>query len=113
MRSGLVCSSQVLAAKTPIKIYPPQADYRHVTQSQKSPPAGMLMTYCKQCLEKQQKINELEEEITRLQGKLRRQERTAREGFFGSSTPSSKVPVKPNSLPAALGGLVAITAAAK
>jgi len=29
----------------------------------------MLMTYCKQCLEKQQKINELEEEITRLQGK--------------------------------------------
>jgi hypothetical protein len=69
MRSGLVCSSQVLAAKTPIKIYPPQADYRHVPQSQKSPPAGMLMTYCKQCLEKQQKINELEEEITRLQGK--------------------------------------------
>jgi hypothetical protein len=58
----------------------------------------MLMMYCQQCLEKQQKINELEEEITRLQGKLRRQERTAQEGFFGSSTPSSKVPVKPNSL---------------
>jgi transposase len=57
----------------------------------------MSMTYCKGCLEKQQKINELEEEITNLKGKLRYQERTAKEGFFGSSTPSSKVPVKPNS----------------
>jgi len=55
------------------------------------------MTYCKQCLAKQQKINELEEEITSLKSKLRYQERTAKEGFFGSSTPSSKVPVKPNS----------------
>ncbi|MFH1884925.1 MAG: IS66 family transposase zinc-finger binding domain-containing protein, partial [Planctomycetota bacterium] len=55
------------------------------------------MTYCKQCLAKQQKINELEEEITFLNSKLRYQERTAKEGFFGSSTPSSKVPVKPNS----------------
>ena len=55
------------------------------------------MTYCKQCLAKQQKINELEEEITSLKSKLRYQERTAKEGFFGSSTPSSRVPVKPNS----------------
>jgi transposase len=55
------------------------------------------MTYCKQCLAKQQKINELKEEITSLKSKLRYQERTAKEGFFGSSTPSSKVPVKPNS----------------
>jgi transposase len=55
------------------------------------------MTYCKQCLEKQQKINELEEEISQLKTKLRYQERTAKEGFFGSSTPSSKIPVKPNS----------------
>jgi hypothetical protein len=54
------------------------------------------MTYCKQCLEKQRKIDELEEELIRLKAKLRYQERTAREGFFGSSTPSSKVPVKPN-----------------
>ena len=56
------------------------------------------MTYCKQCLAKQQKINELEEEITSLKSKLHYQERTAKEGFFGSSTPSSRVPVKPNSL---------------
>ncbi len=54
------------------------------------------MTYCKQCLAKQQKINELKEEIVLLKKKLRYQERTAREGFFGSSTPSSKIPVKPN-----------------
>ncbi len=55
------------------------------------------MTYCKGCLYKQQKINELEEEIISLKGKLHYQERTAKEGFFGSSTPSSKLPVKANS----------------
>jgi len=55
------------------------------------------MTYCKNCLEKQQHINELEEEIASLKSKLHYQERTAKEGFFGSSTPSSKLPVKPNS----------------
>lgn len=55
------------------------------------------MTYCPQCLTKQQKINELEEEIVLLKAKLRYKERTAKEGFFGSSTPSSKIPVKTNS----------------
>jgi hypothetical protein len=50
------------------------------------------MTYCKQCLEKQRKIDELQEEVVRLKAKLRYQERTAQEGFFGGSTPSSKVP---------------------
>lgn len=55
------------------------------------------MTYCKQCLKKQQNINGLEEEIASLETKLRYQQRTAREGFFGSSTPSSKIPVKPKS----------------
>jgi transposase len=57
----------------------------------------MSMTYCKQCLKKQQKINELEEEIISLKSRLRYQERTVKEGFFGSSTPSAKGPVKPNS----------------
>jgi transposase len=60
----------------------------------------MAMTYCKECLNKQRKINELEEEIVSLKTKLRYQERTAKEGFFGSSTPSSKIPVKPNSVKA-------------
>ena len=55
------------------------------------------MTYCGECLNKQQKINELEEEIASLKSKLHYQERTAKEGFFGSSTPSSKLPVKPSS----------------
>ncbi len=55
------------------------------------------MTYCKEWLNKQQKINDLEEEIVCLKTKLRYQERTVKEGFFGSSTPSAKIPVKPNS----------------
>ena len=55
------------------------------------------MTYCKGCLSKQQEINALEEEIASLKSRLRYQERTAKEGFLGSSTPSSKLPVKPNS----------------
>ena len=55
------------------------------------------MTYCKECFIKQQKINELEAEIASLKDKVRYQQRTAKEGFFGSSTPSSKLPVKPNS----------------
>ena len=55
------------------------------------------MTYCKECLNKQQQINELEEEVASLKNKLCYQKRTANEGFFGSSTPSSKIPVKANS----------------
>jgi len=55
------------------------------------------MLYCRQCLEKQRKIDELKEQIVLLKAKLRYQERTAKEGFFGSSTPSSKKPVKANS----------------
>jgi transposase len=57
----------------------------------------MYMFYCQQCLEKQRRIDELEEVIVLLKAKLRYQERTAKEGFFGSSTPSSKIPVKANS----------------
>jgi transposase len=59
----------------------------------------MALTYCPHCLEKQQRINELEEELARLKAKLRYQERTATEGAFGSSTPSSKIPIKANTLP--------------
>jgi len=50
-------------------------------------------------MDKQRQINELREETCQLKARLRYQERTAREGSFGSSTPSSKVPVKPSSLP--------------
>jgi hypothetical protein len=52
--------------------------------------------FCPECLKKQLEIDRLREENTRLRDRLRYQERTAQEGSFGSATPSSKVPVKPN-----------------
>lgn len=57
------------------------------------------MRYCPACFEKQQKIDALQEQIVSLKAKLRLQERTAREGFFGSSTPSSQIPIKPDRYP--------------
>jgi len=57
------------------------------------------LTYCPECLKKQQRISELEEEVVQLKARLRYQERIAAEGPFGSSTPSSKVPIKPSALP--------------
>jgi len=57
----------------------------------------MAVNGCAFCLQKQRRIDELEEEVTRLQAKVCYQERKEKEGFFGSSTPSSKKPVKPNS----------------
>jgi hypothetical protein len=47
-------------------------------------------------LQKQQEIDRLREENARLKDRLRYQERTAREGAFGSSTPSAKIPIKPS-----------------
>ena len=41
-------------------------------------------------------IDRLQEEIVRLKARLRHQERTAKEGPFGSSTPSAKIPLKAN-----------------
>lgn len=49
-------------------------------------------------MEKQLKIDRLEEEVQRLRSKVRYEERKATEGPFGSSTPPSKVPLKANSL---------------
>jgi transposase len=57
----------------------------------------MKLVYCPGCLEKQRRIDELEEEVRRLKAQLGYQQRTAAEGPFGSSTPSSRIPVKPNS----------------
>jgi len=47
--------------------------------------------------EQQRKIDRLEGEVANLRQKLRIREKKAQEGYFGSSTPSSKKPVKPNS----------------
>lgn len=44
-------------------------------------------------------IDRQKEEIARLKARLRYQERTAKEGPFGSSTPSAKIPIKPNAQP--------------
>ena len=44
-------------------------------------------------------IDRLQEEIVRLKARLRYQERTAKEGPFGSSTPSAKVVLKANAPP--------------
>jgi transposase len=47
-------------------------------------------------LKKQREIDGLKEEIHRLRQKLSYQGRKGKEGFFGSSTPSAKLPLKPN-----------------
>lgn len=56
----------------------------------------MAANDCAVCLHKQRRIDELEDENKRLRAKLRYEERKATDGFFGSSTPSSKKPVKAN-----------------
>jgi transposase len=56
----------------------------------------MAVNSCPSCLEKQRQIDRLMEENQRLKQKLRYQQRKAQEGFFGSSTPSSQLPVKSN-----------------
>ena len=56
------------------------------------------LQYCRDCLRKQQEIDRLQEENARLKDRLRYQERHAQEAPFGSSTPSAKRVIKPNSL---------------
>ena len=53
---------------------------------------------CEGCLEKQCVIDRQFEEIQRLRQKLHVNQRRLKEGFFGSSTPSSQVSVKANSV---------------
>lgn len=55
------------------------------------------MGICEGCFEKQRKIDQLLEENKQLKAKLRYRERKEKEGFFGVSTPSSKLPVKETS----------------
>ena len=56
----------------------------------------MAVNDCALCLEKQRRIDDLEEEVRRLRAALWREQRKAQDGLFGSSTPSSKKPVKKN-----------------
>lgn len=55
-----------------------------------------MRSYCEGCFQKQLQIDALTEEIKQLKAKLRYLERKEQEGYFGSSTPSSKVPLKAN-----------------
>ncbi|MGH2621758.1 MAG: hypothetical protein ACRDHG_14485 [Anaerolineales bacterium] len=55
----------------------------------------MGVAFCPGCFQKQQRIDQLEQENQRLQQQLRYRQRQTEEGFFGSSTPSSKIPLKP------------------
>lgn len=53
---------------------------------------------CEGCFDKQREIDRLKEEVQRLRLKVCANERKSKEGFFGSATPSSQVPVKKNSI---------------
>jgi len=55
-----------------------------------------LINSCPECLKKQRQIDTLKEEIQRLRQKFSYQVRKEKEGFFGSSTSSAKLPLKAN-----------------
>ena len=59
----------------------------------------MNRSFCEGCFQKQQRIDQLTEENERLKQALRYRQRREKEGFFGSSTPSSKMPLKANTAP--------------
>ncbi len=54
----------------------------------------MVVNNCPLCMNKQRRIDELEDEISSLRAALGREQRKMEDGFFGSSTPSSKKPFK-------------------
>ena len=56
-------------------------------------PAATI-SYCESCFKKQQHIDRLEEEIASLKAKLKYRQDKDKEPFFGSSGPSSKIPLK-------------------
>ena len=57
---------------------------------------NVILNLCEGCLEKQRTIDRLRQEIESLREKMRRLERKAEAGPFGSSTPSAKIPLKAN-----------------
>ena len=56
----------------------------------------MGINNCSLCLDKQRKIDELEDEVDRLKRALGKRRQDEKQGFFRSSTPSFKLPVKAN-----------------
>ncbi|MDP8290147.1 MAG: IS66 family transposase [Candidatus Susulua stagnicola] len=57
------------------------------------------LAFCSACIEKQQRIDRLEEENTSLRSKLKYRETKDQQEFFGASTPSSKKKFKEKSSP--------------
>lgn len=55
-----------------------------------------MIRACGQCYEKQREVDRLKEEVDRLKKALQYRDRQKEDGFFGPSTPSSKIPFKPN-----------------
>src|SRR4030042_4866311 len=53
--------------------------------------------FCYSCFEKQEKIDKLEQEVQQLKAKMKYRGKKEKEGYFGSSTPSSQRPFKENS----------------
>ena len=53
---------------------------------------------CEGCFDKQREIDRLKEEVQQLRLNLCANQRKSAAGFFGLSTPSSRIPVKANSL---------------
>ena len=51
---------------------------------------------CQSCLEKQRTIDRLKQEVQSLREKVHCLERKSKQGPFGSSTPSAKIPLKAN-----------------
>ncbi|MBU1105376.1 MAG: IS66 family transposase [Candidatus Riflebacteria bacterium] len=63
--------------------------YHRIAKEKSSP-------HCSFCFEKQRIIDELQEEVMQLKKQLKVQESFTQDGYFGSSTPSSKLPFKVN-----------------
>lgn len=57
---------------------------------------AISISYCEGCFDKQKRIDQLEEEAASLRAKLRYREDKDIKPFFGSQTPSSKLPFKEN-----------------
>jgi len=58
---------------------------------------GTDFGFCEECFKKQLQIDQLKEEVERLRAQLRYRTKKDLAEFFGSSTPSSKKFIKPNS----------------
>lgn len=56
------------------------------------------LSICEECFAKQQEIDQLKQKVENLQQQLNANKKRNKQGYFGSSTPSSKIPVKANSL---------------